>query len=272
MERYENESLVSSSMALKGQKSGFNVRKQFEYLESMIHSNAFTLRDDLYALQEQVNASFQAHENGIVQEHADTCNANGLNDDLKDFRDRIDTFASGLGKEKKIANSYRKQQQTELRSAVDMFTSKFIELENRISSLENDSRLTALASSVTSIENECSKYADLEVRLTEQDSRIADMEKRFSGLNTEVLTKPNIANTAPSFCNASNGFIWDSSCYVLNTTKMNWTEYLTHLSLASLLWDIGKQHSPRCDAAERGVPSEAILFAQRIFIEKLYEK
>ena len=36
---------------------------------------------------------------------------------------------------------------------------------------------------------------------------------------------------------------------------------LTHLSLASLLWDIGKQNSPRCDAAERGVPSGAILFA-----------
>ena len=35
----------------------------------------------------------------------------------------------------------------------------------------------------------------------------------------------------------------------------------THLSLASFLWDIGKQHSPRCDAAERGVPSGAILFA-----------
>ena len=39
------------------------------------------------------------------------------------------------------------------------------------------------------------------------------------------------------------------------------TVSLTHLSLASLLWDIGKQHSPRCDAAERGVPSGAILFA-----------
>ena len=26
-------------------------------------------------------------------------------------------------------------------------------------------------------------------------------------------------------------------------------QYLTHLSLASLLWDIGKQNSPRCDAA-----------------------
>ena len=43
---------------------------------------------------------------------------------------------------------------------------------------------------------------------------------------------------------------------------------LTHLSLASLLWDIGKQHSTRCDAAERGVPSGAILFAWRNFIEK----
>ena len=42
---------------------------------------------------------------------------------------------------------------------------------------------------------------------------------------------------------------------------------LTHLSLASLLWDIGKQNSPRCDAAERGVPSGAILFAYRIFIK-----
>ena len=43
---------------------------------------------------------------------------------------------------------------------------------------------------------------------------------------------------------------------------------LTHISLASFLWDISKQHSPRCDAAERGVPSGAILFAQRNFIEK----
>ena len=43
---------------------------------------------------------------------------------------------------------------------------------------------------------------------------------------------------------------------------------LTHLSLASLLWDIGKQYSPRCDAKERGVPSGAILFAWRNFIQK----
>ena len=35
-----------------------------------------------------------------------------------------------------------------------------------------------------------------------------------------------------------------------------------------ILWDIGKQYSPRCDAAECGVPSGAILFAQRNFVEK----
>ena len=38
------------------------------------------------------------------------------------------------------------------------------------------------------------------------------------------------------------------------------THQLTHLSLVSLLCDIGKQHSPRFDATERGVPSRAILF------------
>ena len=47
---------------------------------------------------------------------------------------------------------------------------------------------------------------------------------------------------------------------------------LTHLSLASFLGDTGKQNSPRCDAAERGVPSGAILFEQRNFIEKRDEK
>ena len=46
-------------------------------------------------------------------------------------------------------------------------------------------------------------------------------------------------------------------------------KYLTHLRLVSLLWDTGKQHSPRCDAAVRGVPSGAILFAWRNFIEKM---
>ena len=42
---------------------------------------------------------------------------------------------------------------------------------------------------------------------------------------------------------------------------------LTHISLASFLWDIGKQNSPRCDTAKRGVPSGAFLFADMIFIE-----
>ena len=36
---------------------------------------------------------------------------------------------------------------------------------------------------------------------------------------------------------------------------------ITHLSLATLLWDVGKQNSPRWDAAFCGVTSGAILFA-----------
>ena len=31
--------------------------------------------------------------------------------------------------------------------------------------------------------------------------------------------------------------------------KLLWCILLTHLSLASLLWDIGKQTSPRCGSA-----------------------
>ena len=43
---------------------------------------------------------------------------------------------------------------------------------------------------------------------------------------------------------------------------------VTNISLASFLCVIGKQNSPRCDDAKRGVPSGATLFADMIFIEK----
>ena len=44
---------------------------------------------------------------------------------------------------------------------------------------------------------------------------------------------------------------------------------LTHIREPGVLfWDIGKQHSPRFDTAERGDPFEVILFAQRNFIKK----
>ena len=47
----------------------------------------------------------------------------------------------------------------------------------------------------------------------------------------------------------------------VSISECNIYVYLTLLSLVSFLWDIGKQYSPRCDAAERGIPSGAILFA-----------
>ena len=49
----------------------------------------------------------------------------------------------------------------------------------------------------------------------------------------------------------------------------NWC--LTHISLASHLWEICKQCRPRSDAAERGVWSGSTLFAHRNFYQK-YDK
>ena len=43
---------------------------------------------------------------------------------------------------------------------------------------------------------------------------------------------------------------------------------LTHLSLMSYMWNISKQYKPRCDAAEHGIKSGAILFASRNFIKQ----
>ena len=61
----------------------------------------------------------------------------------------------------------------------------------------------------------------------------------------------------------------DFSKFINVSKRLRKTSYtLTHSSLASLLWDIDKQNSPRCDAADSGVPSGAILFAWRNFIEK----
>ena len=47
---------------------------------------------------------------------------------------------------------------------------------------------------------------------------------------------------------------------------------LTHISLASFSWDIGKQNIPRCDAAKHGVPSGVTLFAFGISLKNEVKK
>ena len=54
---------------------------------------------------------------------------------------------------------------------------------------------------------------------------------------------------------------YDAHMLSLLPENLGTQRVLTHLSLASFLWDIGKQNSPRCDPTECGVPSGAILFA-----------
>ena len=60
------------------------------------------------------------------------------------------------------------------------------------------------------------------------------------------------------------GFAYAKSRFCNNAAQLIFAcaaLHLTNISLSSFLWDIGKQKSPRCDAAKRGVPSGAILFA-----------
>ena len=85
------------------------------------------------------------------------------------------------------------------------------------------------------------------------------VKRRAKILTSEWFTgdKPNCQYFS------SNNIISNFDIIFVNVTL------LTHLRLVSLLWDIGKQNSPRCDAAFCGVPSGAILFAYRIFIEKI---
>ena len=59
--------------------------------------------------------------------------------------------------------------------------------------------------------------------------------------------------------------------YDLKNRTICFSVSFTHISLASFLWDIGKQNSPRWDAAKRGVSSGAIPFAF-IFISSKNEK
>ena len=60
----------------------------------------------------------------------------------------------------------------------------------------------------------------------------------------------------------------NQTCNILNARLDTLPTTLTHISLASFLWDIGKQNSPRRDAAKRSIPSGTTLFAYMIFIKK----
>ena len=72
---------------------------------------------------------------------------------------------------------------------------------------------------------------------------VGNAEDRISRVVAHIVPTEKHAGDANYNC-----IIWNGSA-------------LTHVNLASFLCDIGKQYSPRCDAAEHGIPSGAILFA-----------
>ena len=94
-----------------------------------------------------------------------------------------------------------------------------------------------------------------------------------------TMAKPTMRRLVPllefgsaRLCGTDYRFRFVNACHVHVYTFIK-QQLKPHTRLHTLLtvplWDIGKQYSPRCDAAERGVPSGAIPFAcNRNFIEK----
>ena len=83
-----------------------------------------------------------------------------------------------------------------------------------------------------------------------------------------ILLEESILGPTRRMC-SSFVYNMDQVAYkCLYATCMDSLSFINSYELGVFLWDIGKQHSPRCDATERGVPSGAILFAKRNFIKK----
>ena len=93
----------------------------------------------------------------------------------------------------------------------------------------------------------------------------------LTGLCTGKRFKPSELNVGYTVINSNVVADLKTPCFSYSPASgiypTNFAQ-LTHISLVSFLWDIGKQSSPKCDAAKRGIPSGAILFACINFIEK----
>ena len=96
----------------------------------------------------------------------------------------------------------------------------------------------------------------------------------ISGGEARELCPPTPPPSTPQSEPPSNEHVL--SCWHLRKPSWfrvnGWPINLTHISLPSIVRDIGKQYSPRWDAAECGIPSGATLFDKRNFIEKWNQK
>lgn len=180
--------LFSYSTAIKRQRSVLNVRKQLEYLESLIHRNIFHLREDLFQLQEQVNTTIPP-ANDVCVKNDDICSKEDINNIKRNaatYSERLNALAHGVGIEKRLAIQ-RREKQEELRSINDKFNSKLAHLETRLSNLESD-------------------FKGFKQELNETARALLEGKTKTS-------------RSCPL-----NGFIWKSSCFVLNLVEMNWTD------------------------------------------------
>lgn len=179
---------LSCSTAYKRHRS-INIRKQLEYLESLIHRSTFSLREDIYDLQEQVNVTSVAIKKFAAPQKAEIREKEELGDigtELNLCSDRIYALANGLSVEKHISQEIRARQQDELHSLGEALNTKFAKLESRLTAIETD-------------------FEDFKNKINRT------LENKAVSASQKLKTCP------------LNGFIWESSCYVLNVVKLNWS-------------------------------------------------
>ena len=103
-------------------------------------------------------------------------------------------------------------------------------------------------------------------RWTCRDSRTFWREKNSE--TTTTLSAPLVGRLGwATWASARSVRSWLGP-YRAHSCRISHMVILTHISLASYFWDIGKQYRPRWDAAELGVSSGSTLFAYRNFYKK----
>ena len=178
-------SLVYQTAARKHR--AINVRKQLEYLEQLITRNTFELRQDIFSLEDQINTTRNINTNVGTNDIADTTKEiNSIRNEVDLYTGKLSALAHGLSKEKQFSFLRIRKQDEDLQAFVELFNSKFSLLESRITGLE------------------------------------ADFEEFKRTLNQSISNILETSNEKVNRC-PLNGFVWQSSCYVLNTGKLNWT-------------------------------------------------
>ena len=164
-----------------------NVRRQLEYLENLIQRNTFELRQRIFDIEDQLNTTRTTE---TTVETAETVGTKeeyiNMRNEISSCTDRVNALAHGFSVAKR--NSLERSR-------------KYVEQSQASAALSQ------------------SNFARIESRLAAIESTLEDFKMTMNQTISEFL---ETSNTKKVSC-PLNGFEWQTSCYVLNVAKLNWT-------------------------------------------------